>query len=492
MPGPRQVFTHRHVVGSGSGLRSYHPFIFADGTTISAGAGAVPLPIAGTLRNLRVTAVTGVLPASGTDTVSLYVNGVVSALTGTLNSTTAAFTNTSTVAVAAGDTVELREVTNTSAGAHTVQISLEFEAVADNTALYGYGGCGDAFSTSTYENGLFFHGGSGAWVATVVGNGDVAPVAGTVTEHVVRLTAAPGAGNARTFTIWKNGVAQDGTSGTPDTRVTITDTATLGSRSFALPVAAGDRLKVRLTSSGTPATGRAQAATAFVSAAPNELCYGGSYGTNPGNTATLYTEPFGFQSSPWTATETDFTHRIGPTSVVLQGLRVDVTNAPGAGRSCTYTLRRNGAGTALTVTLSETAVTASVTATVTLVDGDTIAFESTPANLPVQPGNVRWSFAAGPASAAQPVTTASLAPSAQLFAPTVTGVVTVTLGTILSTVALFSPGVALGGAILLGLATIPTTTGVFAPAVFRVALPTTKVCAAPFRDGQPVPLLPPP
>ena len=308
------------------------------------------------------------------------------------------FTDTNEVAVTAGDLVELRITTNVAAGAHTIQTSLEFEADATDTTVYPYGGAGDVLSTPPTNCPLFYAGGNGCWVtdANLIGPGDRASTAGTITQHYVHLVTAPSSGKSRTFTIYKNGVAQDGTGGTPDTTVTISDTATDGNAAFSLSVAANDELWVRHTASGSPTnTHRGNGMIEFVSTASAKAMYGGSSNSNPSNLSTTYQRPGGFNTGGWdVAPSTDNDWKNGPTPFDLDAWRIDLDVAPGSGNSYVFTLIKNGSPTALTITIADAATTGSVTSTVTIDDGDTWCIEAVPSSTPTNPQGMRWAFVA--------------------------------------------------------------------------------------------------
>jgi len=82
-----------------------------------------------------------------------------------------------------------------------------------------------------------------------------------------------------------------------------------------------------------------------------------------------------------------------PAPGVLRNLIVEVVTAPGAGTSRTFTLRKGGANTALTVTISDTATTARLTGTdVPVAVGDLLALQATLSGVPAATISVRWSL----------------------------------------------------------------------------------------------------
>ncbi len=197
-----------------------------------------PWSVAGTLSNLRVTRT--VAPGSGKAcTVTVYKNGSATALTCTItHPATSATDSTHTVSVSPGDTLAIQHVA--SGGAPAVAqgpVSLEFDATSDNESGY----CSvkrmqvpAAFSGSLYD-GLSFRTSWptgtpllnwGYWNPTNDFTTDeIVPLSGTITRMDLKIRTSGltptfedwGSGYSLTTVIYKNGVAQDGTGGTPNT-----------------------------------------------------------------------------------------------------------------------------------------------------------------------------------------------------------------------------------------------------------------------------------
>lgn len=118
---------------------------------------------------------------------------------------------------------------------------------ADTVLAGGSAGTNLATSGTEYLSGI----GQSAPDATEDDVLVIVPVAGEVGSLRVFLTIAPGSGKSRTFTLRKNGA---------DTAlvVAIADANTAGADvSNSVTVAAGDRLTLKATSSGTPAASKA-------------------------------------------------------------------------------------------------------------------------------------------------------------------------------------------------------------------------------------------
>ena len=69
-------------------------------------------------------------------------------------------------------------------------------------------------------------------------------------------------------------------------------------------------------------------------------------------------------------------------SMTVTKLTVTLNVAPGSGKSRVYTLRKNGADTALTCTISNTAQTCTATGSISVADDDLLATADTPSGTP--------------------------------------------------------------------------------------------------------------
>lgn len=96
-------------------------------------------------------------------------------------------------------------------------------------------------------------------------------------------------------------------------------------------------------------------------------------------------------NSATTSTSATSYKTIIPNSGTLRNLSFQLTNAPGSGKSWTFTVQKNGSDTGLTVTISDTNTEGSdTTNTVTVAAGDLLAIKSVPSGTPTAMGDVRW------------------------------------------------------------------------------------------------------
>jgi hypothetical protein len=248
-----QCFSKKTAATTGTGTRFTHPFSGTQAWGITQDTHRMFVSAPGTFRNLRVS-VASALAAGSSRTFALYHNGSVTALSVTITdgTGTAIVNNTSDeVTVAAGDTIAFGStLTGTNANV-IVNIALEFEGT--NTAQSIYGGPHATTGTPTVFHNLHALESTESPSLAIDDGQTVWPAAGTFTRFDIRLRSAPTSTHSRTFTIYKNGTAQNGGGGTPDTRVTITGAATTGTASFSLTASPGDLFAIECSSSGTPA-----------------------------------------------------------------------------------------------------------------------------------------------------------------------------------------------------------------------------------------------
>lgn len=363
------------------------------------------LPVPGTIRNLRVIP-RDVLPGGDDQfifTVQRGAAGGALANTGisvTVNNTTSittGVTDTDSQYFDAGDYIVLTRVASGSAPANSFYLSYEWEPETPNVSVYSFSGNITSNLTNDQFEG-FFSGGY-AWAASAETQIDVVGIGGTIGGYRFKVSTAPGTGTSRTFTYYKNGVAQDGVGGTVDTRGTIADSATTVATSFSLAVVPGDRIAVKHATSGAPAAAKGVGVGWFVSSTPDTWNLCADMNVTLSGTATLFQWPNGDVASVvGDATETTRQHRAPVTTFYCYGLRVAVDQAPGAGTQWDYTLRKNAADTAQSATISGTNLTGQdaggIADAVTIASGDLISFEFTPTNTPASNNGTRWALIA--------------------------------------------------------------------------------------------------
>ncbi len=200
--------------------------------------------VAGVFRNLRIKLPSVVDSGKQLD-FTLRINEADTAMTISFSGSETDKTYTaSDISVAVGDRVNFKTV-NTGSGPLGPLWTFEFEPTSGNKSCYGHANTDGTGSTPRYFGALCGYSNPGAIspLASIIG---VFPCAGTITDLGVVLDAAPGSGT-HVFSIWKstdNGstfVQQNGSGGTPDTRITYSGGGNRSRTSaFSLSVNAGD------------------------------------------------------------------------------------------------------------------------------------------------------------------------------------------------------------------------------------------------------------
>lgn len=195
--------------------------------------------------------------------------------------------------------------------------------------------------------------------------------AGTFRNFKVKLSAAPGAGTSWTFTVMKNGSAtslQVVISGASDTEGL--DSA--NEVSFAV----GDRIALRAAGTNTPANVFATGwSLEFEATAAQRFIMSSEY--NVGFTVDGTRKYSGFHGLDTfnTASETGLRNQtLVPLDGTIRSLYIRLGSSPGSGKSCTFSIYKNGAEEASSqVTIANSATTGNVTGlSIDIAPGDQI------------------------------------------------------------------------------------------------------------------------
>lgn len=317
----------------------------------------------GTARNMRIRfdvpvpiglTVTFIFEKNGVDTALACT--VVAGQTETQNITDAIHCNV-------GDEVNWHIVVTGGTWPST-RVSTVIEYDSDTPNECWYGGClgvllGNQWST------VFHHNTREWWNITTQGGfaKDIVPMPGAITELYFAIGGISGAdtpvgiGNTRSIAIWKNGVKQDGSGGTVDTVVTISGAIQLSnSKSFILPLTAGDRVWIDETLTGSPPAGQnGKYSIKWVSGIENQfpICTINNYILGP-----LYFPPVMEHDAQagWVTNET-LAFNVGPvTPMTIEGMIGAIDIPPGVGKTVIYPLRKNGVDAGLQLSFPDTTV----------------------------------------------------------------------------------------------------------------------------------------
>lgn len=205
-----------------------------------------------------------------------------------------------------------------------------------------------------------------------------------------------GAGNELNFYINLNGVRQDGTGGTVDTKcsVTLVNVNVAVSKLFTLPVARGDVVYIESVEVGTYPSSWTTIAMEFT--ADDDGCsnLAGAGDSTIGSGATNYNTLNDADALNWTTTvDGIFGMRRygGITPYSLENLYLGVETDPGAApNSRTFTVRVNGSDSGLTGTITTGNLTIDNAASVTVEEGYILSMKHVPFDTPTVTGDMKW------------------------------------------------------------------------------------------------------
>lgn len=322
-----QIISAKLQSGTGGGT-NYFPIFGKEGFTETRSQHV--WPVAGVLRNWRVL-LTAAVDGGTTITFTVRINEAPSAMTLTFNPGDTSLTYTaSDIAIAVGDRLAI-ETVNTGTGGGVPKWSLEFEPTSGSQSCYGcliHNGSG---ATPIYLGALFtIVNTSGADPVT-----GVIPTPGTITDFTACMDTAPGAGNM-VFALWKNGVKQDGTGGTIDTRISM-GTLRTGSSAFSLSLIDGDTIYATYErSGGSPINVYGGITVAFLPTSPGLFLYAGHAEAQLSSGSGQY---FPAVNSDLFAGGGSPVSQSSLAGISLSGashLRVWLATAPGGGKSYTF------------------------------------------------------------------------------------------------------------------------------------------------------------
>jgi len=376
---------------------SPYPAQLGDATELDAKQ-IIPPGGDGTARNLKVRAIANGM-AGGTEwTIYIRKNGSNTALKCAVTSatgTTEVLDASNEIAFAEDDEI-LINIVNTVGFPTDVTFlySYEYETTG-NVSIYGFGHNATQPSNSGVKYcGVFSAGPDWNDFPQI----DIVAVPGNIIGMNARLSATPGAGKSRELAVMLNGTKQDGTGGTVDTVLLISDAETFEKKSFSRSTSTANRLAIKHTPSGTPTAANVIGAVTFEATEANRWNLAGHCVSSPSNVATNYVYPVSdCYTEAWSGTESAFELEAPITSMALSGLMVAaLTTAPGSGNSFDYTLRKEGADTAQTVQMAgaATITSASAGADVVFTSSESMALQAVPTSTPVQPGGLAWVFEA--------------------------------------------------------------------------------------------------
>lgn len=259
------------------------------------------------------------------------------------------------------------------AGKHTLRFefgdaaAFAYNATFTKQFIIG-GSVDDPATTGTEYVNLMGDAHNVLWNSTETDVESVIPTAGTLSNFQVSLQTASGAGKSWTFTIRKTN--QDTTLS-----VSLANTTLSSVDSDSVAVAAGDKIAMSATGTGTPAAAaRVSWTVQFTPTTTGETILLSNAGGSVNFTstfATLIGSTYGGSSSEFNA------QILFPTAGTLKKFYVELTVAPGGATSRTFTIAKNGVEEVFAVTISGVATTNSNTSnTTSVVAGDKVSIHA--------------------------------------------------------------------------------------------------------------------
>ena len=346
----------------------------AAASTIADAANNVVCPAAGVISALTVAIDTA--PAAGTTKIfTLRVNNVDTAMVITIdeNHTSATYAGTG-ITVAAGDLLCVSYTKTGTPGSSTIA-SISWVWTGQSGVSIYVGGNTTINTTTPRWYGPFSPGESTTTTAANLAQNVVA-APGTITGYYVTVPAVAGTTGSYTFTLFKNGTAQNGTSGTPDTRLTYTCSAArvTSNVSFSLAVVAGDLVYLQIDSNSTPSSKTYSFGLAFTATNAGESNFCWSLPTFPGSVGV---NSF---NGPHCSVGAISWNTVGARQSIvadkfkLYNMQMWATAAPGGATSRTFSNVQNGSAGSLAVTLTTGATGSDLTHQINYAALDLICF----------------------------------------------------------------------------------------------------------------------
>lgn len=320
-----------------------------------------------------------VAPGSGASyTFTVMKNGSATSLQVVISDLgTSATDTTNSASFAAGDTVSVQCVPSagTAPATSNAQSWNFVVTAADMTAPILSALAGASTSTTQYASLTAGHLSALGWSATETDSQIIIPTGGTISNLHAKISSTPGTSKSYQFTLMKNGAA---------TTLDLTLSGAVGSGSdttHSVSVSAGDTLTLRCIPTNTPNSQTSMAfGMVFTPTTPGESFFGFGSANAPSVLATNFEQVLGLGNNSWVATES--ARALTPGAWTMKKIYVKHGTAPGLGASRTIALRKAGATTALSVTVSDSGTSGNTAADVTYAQGDTIAYVSTLTGLP--------------------------------------------------------------------------------------------------------------
>jgi hypothetical protein len=343
--------------------------------------GSCPCAAAGTFSFWQV--VLPAAPGAGKSvTFTLRINGGDTGAAITIADTATVGTYTgAAIALADGDIITIKSVPSGTPTASAPTMSWAFNSTTPNESIYGAGGVNGTIASGPRTNTVLFRPDTSNFQTLVQ---EVVACPGTLTKAIIALNVDVGASGSMTFVINKNGVAQDGSGGTPDTRIVFDNTGTTKSATFSLALVAGDQLSWTATETGSAASIKPTTGVRFVSTNPGESNYGGVATQSLDAVSTNYLPAGNGTNAALPTAEANAQVNVGLVGFKLKNLYTMTSSNNNVGEGWDWSLKKNGSATSLATQQTGATVAANdTTGSVTYQPQDAVAMEVTPVLSPI-------------------------------------------------------------------------------------------------------------
>ena len=333
----------------------------------------------GTISNLHINL--QVAPGVGKSiTFTFRVNGADTDLTCTISETdTTGQDLAHVINVAAGDYIDLKASPSSGIPAGIrCQNSTLFHGTNVNESLL-LGGTYDNLNDTTTEYNAIQ--GSTNWTSIEGYAPEIIPTNGVIKNLYVRLDDEPGDGKSYAFTLMKNGVAQALT-------LTIANAATTGSDTVnTVTVAPGDTVSLRCVPTGTPTVRDAFWGSTFTADIDGESLLLGTCFSGLITDETRYTSICAY-AEYWPGIEA-IAYELLDEAILKKFYVKLLDGSPGAGKSYTFTIRKNGINTPIEVIIVDANTTGNTDRKLSFFTNDLVNLAVTPSGTPTS-RSVSW------------------------------------------------------------------------------------------------------
>lgn len=252
---------------------------------------------------------------------------------------------------------------------------------------------GSTFTFNTSSTQYGYPNATGVNISTTLNTREmIVSHAMTIRKLNVWITTAPGSTKSWAITVLVNGSPSALTCTIANSATSAQDTT------HDVSLSAGDRITIEIVPTNAPANG-GNASWSLEQEAADVFCFNSTSGGSYSNTTTQYGVVTGENSGDSIVGRMESPI---PLAGDVKNLYISLNAAPGAGKSWTFTVMKNGVATTLTCTVSDAATTANDTShTVAVAEDDRLEIRCVPSGTPTSMGRLLMGLSYDPTSEGQ-------------------------------------------------------------------------------------------